>query len=192
MQETLWASIIVPCVPSSGLLRQHRIRDIHEVMIMAFQNSVYFNHGRWRSRHRNPHLRRALLTAAGLTAGCSGMSGTEAGSDEQAIQGGQIETGFPAVGEVATSAGFCSGTLISPSFVLTAGHCAGSSMVFKTGTRPSDFVSHTVDQQITHPSKDLLLAHLATPIYDIAPLPLNPGPVPGGPLPGVGAVCSGV
>lgn len=47
-------------------------------------------------------------------------------------------------------------------------------------------------QQISHPSKDLLLAHLATPSFDIAPLPLNPGPLPGGPLPAIGATCTGV
>ena len=37
-------------------------------------------------------------------------------------------------------------------------------MVFNTGTDSSNFVSHTVDQQLIHPTLDLLIAHLASPI----------------------------
>src|SRR5436190_12689208 len=71
------------------------------------------------------------------------------------IQGGQLETGYPAVGEVAIGGGFCTGTLIAPSYVLTAAHCAGAGMVFKTGTSAADFVDHPVAQQIKHPTLDL-------------------------------------
>src|SRR6185436_12090056 len=69
------------------------------------------------------------------------------------IQGGQLETGYPAVGMVALAGGsYCSGTLIAPSYVLTAAHCAGAGMVFKTGTSSADFVDHPVAQQIKHPT----------------------------------------
>ncbi len=86
-------------------------------------------------------------------------------SSEQDIQGGQFESGYPAIGEVLLASGsFCTGTVIAPSYVLTAAHCASSSMVFYTGTDPTNLVGHPIDQQIAHPTQDLLIAHLATPI----------------------------
>jgi hypothetical protein len=109
-------------------------------------------------------------------------------SVEEPIQGGQLEAGYPAVGQVALPGGsFCTGTLIAPSYVLTAAHCAGTGMVFKTGTSAANFVSHTVDQQITHPTRDLLIAHLASPISGVPLIQFN-----GGPLPAVNEVCKAV
>jgi hypothetical protein len=150
----------------------------------ALQETMHSEH---KTKCRYRHLRRAFLAAGTLVAGCGVASAPESESGEQEIQGGKVETGFPAVGEVTASGGICTGVLITPSFVLTAAHCAGNRMDFKTGTGTSNFVSHPVDQQIQHPSKDLLLAHLATPIFNIAPLPLNFGP-----LPAVGTTCTGV
>ncbi|TMQ03687.1 MAG: trypsin-like serine protease, partial [Deltaproteobacteria bacterium] len=142
----------------------------------------------WKHRIHRTGYRLASIAVLGGCAGTAmdeGLVGT--GQDEAAIQGGQLETGFPAVGEYSTDGGFCSGTLITPSLVLTAAHCAGGSPVFFTGTSPANFVSHAVDQQIIHPTKDLMLAHLATPILDIPLLPINPGA-----LPQVNTTCSGI
>lgn len=110
-------------------------------------------------------------------------------SYDDPIQAGVLETGFPAVGKYSTSIGSCTGTLISASLVLTAKHCSGTSPVFRTGTSSANFVAHTVDREIKHPDKDLMLAHLASPIVNIAipELPINTGA-----LPPVNSLCTGV
>ncbi|MFH1531259.1 MAG: trypsin-like serine protease [Pseudomonadota bacterium] len=87
--------------------------------------------------------------------GCSGV--TEA--VQQPIVGGQIETGYPAVGVVFSNGwgggSMCTGTLISSKVVLTAAHCTGY------GTPNAFFVGNDLDgfgqvydvtNFITHPS----------------------------------------
>jgi len=128
-----------------------------------------------------------VVGGAGCVAG-GGTPGDEVGTTDQAIQGGQLETGYPAVGQVLLGNGnFCTGTVIAPSYVLTAGHCAGAGMTFNTGTDASNFVGHPVDQQITHPTLDLLIAHLATPIAGVSLLPWSVGAPPA-----IGTVCTAV
>jgi hypothetical protein len=128
------------------------------------------------------------LLAGALVAGCVGTAPDDVTeSQDQEIQGGKLETGFPAVGRYKTSAGTCSGTLITASLVLTAAHCSGPSPTFQTGTSAANFVSHPVDREIKHPSKDLMLAHLASPILNVPLQPFNPGE-----LPPVNTTCTGV
>jgi hypothetical protein len=77
----------------------------------------------------------AALSTLTLAAACSsGPTPERAGITEEAITGGQTDTTDPAAeadvvvslaspGQGPGGVGFCSGTLISPTAVLTAGHC---------------------------------------------------------------------
>ncbi|HEX2659784.1 MAG TPA: trypsin-like serine protease [Polyangia bacterium] len=130
----------------------------------------------------------SVLLCAVAVVGCGSPDEPEEefGPATSAIQGGQIETGYPAVGRMTSSAGGCTAELIGPSLVLSAKHCAGSSPRFYTGTQPADFVRQPIDTQLVHPTRDLWLVHLASPLA-ITPLVTNTGA-----LPAVGTVCTAV
>src|SRR3954468_6467702 len=83
----------------------------------------------------------AVLAVAGLAAGCTDDVGF--GSDTGEIIGGQVTADgeYPGVGALMLHghAG-CTGTLIAPDVVLTAGHCLDPQMV---GSNPPGFtLSH--------------------------------------------------
>ncbi len=106
-------------------------------------------------------------------------------SDEVADQ-------FTAVGRVNTAGfktkGSCSGTLIRPDVVLTAGHCTNetegpTTQVFVAGWRRGDYVAaRGFSKQRKHPAYrvngkhdprfDVGLLFLETPITDVDPIPL--------------------
>jgi len=84
------------------------------------------------------------------------------------IMGGADATNAPWAAQVSwNSMGFeCSGTVVAPQWVLTAGHCASKggmtvrvrSLQFGTGDQVN------VDQEQVSPSADLALLHLDTPV----------------------------
>ena len=151
----------------------------------------------------------ALMMACGCGAATGGENGGSEGASEEAIQGGAVDGKDPAVGLVwIRGGGFCTGTLIAPNVVLTAGHCVETKVAsFYTGTGKGSadvgrlpapgLVEHGVIQQITHPSYrggsacpnhtfDVALLRLAAPIAGTAPLTLASAP------PRAGVICRAV
>ena len=103
---------------------------------------------------------------------------------------------WPAIGRVfdpkKPDRGFCSGALVAPNLVLTAGHCAGGTAskdpenqaLFLAGAFNSDVVaSRRIVERIKHPDyrkdgqhtpeADIGLWKLDSPIEDINPFPLG-------------------
>jgi hypothetical protein len=121
----------------------------------------------------------------------TGCAATQALDESgQSIQEGTADTGDPAVGYVwFTAQGFCTGSLISPTVVLTAGHCVqdeiegfytGDGMASTDIKIPPGMVRHAVSEMVAHPSYaalgcpnpsvDIGLIRLTDPVTDITPL----------------------
>jgi secreted trypsin-like serine protease len=129
----------------------------------------------------------AMVATIGITGCIAPKAQDESG---QSIQAGAADKGDPAVGFVwFTMQGFCTGTLISPTVVLTAGHCVQDEIEgFYTGDGvastdiviPPGMVKHAVSDMVAHPSYlpgacpnptlDIGLIRLTDPVTDIAPM----------------------
>jgi secreted trypsin-like serine protease len=119
---------------------------------------------------------------AAATAGAP--DATAAGAGDDLIQGGTVDGKYPAVGLVwIAGGGFCSGALIAPNVVLTAGHCVNDPVsAFYTGvgkgttslgrTPIKGFTSHKVIDQVAHPSYQDIDA-CPNPTFDVALLRLQ-------------------
>lgn len=140
----------------------------------------------------------AACACALALAGCAADSTTDeseadaTSSSADAILGGGVETGWPAVGMLRFASGnFGSGALISPTIVLTAAHVAsGNPTQFYYGTPPAgkaptheNLRAVPVAETIIHPcytkpksegcpgeAIDIAIVRLATPITDVEPL----------------------
>jgi hypothetical protein len=140
----------------------------------------------------------AVALAAFALPGCAAEAGSEApepdavASSEDAILGGGVENGWPAVGMLRFASGnFGSGALIAPTIVLTAAHVAGGNPThFYYGTPPAgkaptheNLRAAPVAEIYIHPcyekpkSKDcpadvvdVAIVRLARPVTDVEPL----------------------
>lgn len=133
----------------------------------------------------------AMASAFALVCGASACSDaseqdeiaeqTEVDLDVAEIQAGRPESGYRAVGLVSSggvSDGFCSGTLVDESWIMTANHCKEAEF-FSIGTDSSNFVPHELDaKRFNHPGGDMVLMHLRQPIRDVRPMKLYDGPAP--------------
>src|SRR6185436_7106655 len=143
--------------------------------------------------------------------GCGAQSSTPEPTEQtqQAMSGGQVDSGDPAVGILFSHTGThvnesCTGTLIAPNVVLTAGHCfdtnimdafyLGQGVAVQSGD--TDWEKATVnmrriaiDQWARQPNYrmntgtpptvlDVAVGHLAQPVIDVAPVGIGTAPPP--------------
>ena len=124
----------------------------------------------------SPHPRGLLLVALGVL-GCGEppADGDQVEDQQRAINRGQVETGFPAVGfVVGPGVGNCTGVRVAPNLALTARHCVPETGAMTYDGLPADAFSHKV--------RDLAALHMDTPSLNTLPM--------GNFIPQVGSTCT--
>jgi MYXO-CTERM domain-containing protein len=108
-----------------------------------------------------PLMRRSLLPLLFPIAAC--VPGADTSTSSKGIVGGVTDTGDPAVVIVDLGNGLCSGTVISPHVVLTAGHCIEAASntsirfenTFGDGTGPTIPASETLQHPLYNQGDDI-------------------------------------
>jgi ABC-type phosphate transport system substrate-binding protein len=109
-------------------------------------------------------------------------SGNPPDSPEKRVDPNTTTSPYAGVGSVG---GYCTGVVIAPIYVLTAGHCSpgsgNSGALFFINTSTTNIIAIPVIDAVSHPSTDLAILKLSTPvpaevpIYSLSRNPLQSG-----------------
>ncbi|MEO7112102.1 MAG: trypsin-like serine protease, partial [Polyangiaceae bacterium] len=119
----------------------------------------------------------ASLALVVSVVGCSASPATSDGVATNQIQGGDSDSGDPAVGLIEfTNNTFCTGSLITPDIILTAGHCTlATPSAFYIGINKSSatrysianvapFPGYHATNTCPNPTIDVALMQLSAPV----------------------------
>jgi tryptase len=117
-------------------------------------------------------MKARLVIAAVVFGSCGPVEGPQPGSRRDAIVGGTTDTGDPQVFELRfaevgnpSNRARCSGTLIAPHTIVTAGHCVDPSIIGATAI--DMYVINVTDDSTQQPSDEIQVTKMAAhPMYN--------------------------